>query len=143
MKKLICLLTALIMAWCTSVNAQQDKNIPDTVKAGFARLYPGVTDIKWKKEEGHYEATFTESGKQMSLHLSPNGDLLEREWYMKERELPTSIQEYVERHYHGKPITEVSKTEDPKGLVRYEVGMKGKELIFDEKGMFIKEEKEE
>jgi len=44
----------------------------------------------------------------------------------------------VKAHYPGAKITEAGKVTDAQGKTRYEAEVKGKDLLFDEKGEFVK-----
>ena len=45
---------------------------------------------------------------------------------------------YVAKHYNGAKITETGKVTDASGKHMFEAEIKGKDLIFDEKGIYIK-----
>ncbi|HZK62794.1 MAG TPA: hypothetical protein VFC34_01545 [Puia sp.] len=47
---------------------------------------------------------------------------------------------YVSKNYNGAKIKEAGKVTDAAGKHMYEVEIKGKDLIFDENGVFIKED---
>ncbi|GAB4038545.1 PepSY-like domain-containing protein [Spirosoma gilvum] len=113
-------------------------DVPAAVKATVARLYPGVKDVKWEKEAGNYEAGLTHNGKELSLVIDANGNVLETETTIAISALPASVQDYVTKHYPGKKIKEAAVLIDANGKKTYETEVGGKDLIFDEKGQFIK-----
>ena len=53
-------------------------------------------------------------------------------------QLPAGVTDYVHSHYPGAKITEAGKVTDAEGKTRYEAEVKGKDLLFDEKGNFLK-----
>ena len=55
-------------------------------------------------------------------------------------QLPASVAPYVSKNYNGAKIKEAGKVTDAVGKHMYEVEIKGKDLIFDENGVFIKED---
>ncbi|WP_018621533.1 PepSY-like domain-containing protein [Spirosoma luteum] len=112
--------------------------VPAAVKATVAKLYPGVKDVKWEKEDGNYEAGLTHNGKKLSLVIDAKGNVLETETTIMGSALPASVQEYVAKHYAGKKIKEAAEIVDAKGKKTYEAEIGGKDLIFDAKGQFIK-----
>jgi hypothetical protein len=57
-------------------------------------------------------------------------------------ELPANAKAYVAKHYAGQKIKEAAKITDSKGVVTYEAEVKGKDLIFDNTGKFLKEVKD-
>jgi hypothetical protein len=74
--------------------------------------------------------------------IDVSGNILETEVEIKIDELPAKAKEYVSKNYAGQKIKETAKITDSKGVVTYEAEIKGKDLIFDSNGNFIKEVKE-
>ncbi|MBZ4192434.1 PepSY-like domain-containing protein [Niabella beijingensis] len=142
MKKLVFLLTAA--AGITVVNAQkiQEKSIPASVKSGLQKQFPDVKNVKWENEDGNYEAGFKQQGTSYSVLLTLSGDIVETEIGMSADALAAPIKDYVAKNYPGQKIKEAAKITDAKGAVTYEAEVKGKDLIFDEAGKFIKEQKD-
>lgn len=142
MKKLLFLLTAV--AGITVANAQkiQEKSIPEPVKSGLQKRFPDVKNVKWEKEGGNYEAGFKQQGTNYSVLLTSAGDIIETEVGMAADALAAPIKDYVAKNYPGQKIKEAAKITDEKGMVTYEAEVKGKDLIFDDAGKFIKEQKD-
>lgn len=113
-------------------------DVPAAAKATIARLYPGVKAVKWEKEDGNYEAGLKHNSKALSLVIDAKGNVLETETTIAESALPAAVREYVTRHHAGKKIKEAAEIVDAKGKKTYEAEVGGKDLIFDEKGQFIK-----
>ena len=132
------LLSAIVLLFTMSCMAQ---NTPAAVKKAFAKNFPNTTVKKWDKEDGKYEANFTKDGKTMSATFDANGALEETETDIKISELPASVADYVKANYKGATIKEAAM------IVRgndkmYEAEVKGKDLLFDTNGKFIKEEQD-
>ena len=53
--------------------------------------------------------------------------------------LPSNVRDYVSKHHVGEKIKEAAKISDSKGTITYEAEIKGKDLIFDSNGNFVKE----
>ena len=140
MKKSAIILAAMLSV--TFANAQNisDKEVPTTVKAALQKSYPNAKEIKWEKEKANYEAGFEVSETDYSLLIAVSGNILETEVEIKIDELPAKAKEYVSKNYAGQKIKETAKITDSKGVVTYEAEIKGKDLIFDSNGNFIKEE---
>ena len=47
---------------------------------------------------------------------------------------------YVKQHYKGAKITEAGKVTDAQGKLSYEAEIKGRDVIFDKEGNFVKAE---
>ncbi|MEO7923372.1 MAG: PepSY-like domain-containing protein [Chitinophagaceae bacterium] len=112
--------------------------VPAAVKSSFTRQFPGAV-AKWEKEEELYEAGFQQDGHEMSALFEANGTLKETEIGIPPSELPAHIKQYVKDHYKGMSIKEAAKITSSAGDTEYEAAIKGRDLIFDNKGNFIKE----
>ena len=128
---------------CVTVSVfAQKSGAPDAVKTAFAKAYPNATKVKWEKEDGNYEVTFVDKGKEISAIYNPKGILQETELEMKAAELPANILAYMKAHYKGITVKSGAKITKANGIVNYEAAIKEKDIIFDASGKFIKEVKE-
>ncbi|MBS1509252.1 MAG: PepSY-like domain-containing protein [Bacteroidetes bacterium] len=142
MKKLTTTL-ALFILLVTAAQAQRlnASKVPAAVKASFEKKYTGIA-AKWEKEDGNYEASFTQNGNKQSATFSPDGTFTEVETAITESQLPAGVTAYVKAHYSGKTIKEAAKIIKADGTVNYEAEVNGKDVIFDAGGKFIKEMKD-
>ena len=139
MKKL---LSFLIITACAIQAQAQDikaKDVPNVVKEALAKKYPNATKVSWEKEKGNYEANWGgKSGEDTSVMFTPAGQFVEEVNAIPVSELPSNISAYVKAHYNGATIKEAGKVTDAAGKKMFEAEIKGKDLIFDEKGNFVK-----
>ena len=143
MKYFLILSVLLFTAYATPVKAQdlKEKDVPEVVKSALAKKYPDVKKVSWEKEKGNYEANWGgKSGEDNSAIFTPSGNFIEIVQAIPIDQLPASIVPYVAKHYNGAKIKEAGKVTDASGKHMYEVEIKGKDLIFDEKGNFLKED---
>jgi DNA gyrase/topoisomerase IV subunit A len=138
MKKSAILLGAMFAVSFANAQKVSDKEVPTVVKNTLQKSYPNAKEIKWEKEKANYEAEFEVNETDYSLLIDVSGNILETEI----DELPAKAKEYVSKNYAGQKIKETAKITDSKGVVTYEAEIKGKDLIFDSNGNFIKEVKE-
>ena len=139
MKKLI---FAVVILFAVSVNGQDKSKAMNTAKASFAKTFQGVTNVKWSKEGKDMEVDFVQKGIKMSAEYDAKGMLKNTEQSVTPAELPAAVMPYINQHYKGIAIKETAKVTTPAGVVCYEIGVKGKDVIFDTKGKFLKEEKD-
>jgi hypothetical protein len=139
MKKLM---FASVILFAVTVNAQDKSKAMNTAKTSFAKAFPGVSNVKWGKEGTDFEVDFVQKGKKMSADYDAKGMLKETEQAVTPTELPAAVMPYINQHYKGLAIKETAKVTTPAGEVSYEIGVKGKDVLFDIKGKFIKEEKD-
>ena len=136
MKKLIlmCLMLAGVSAYAQKID---ESKVPAVVKEAFKKNF-AVATAKWELEKGNYEANFKEGNQTMSALFDPKGTWIETETDIKISELPAKVQAYVAQNYKGAKIKEAAKIKKANGTINYEAEVKGKDLIFDEQGNFIK-----
>jgi hypothetical protein len=132
----------LVVGAVTAIIVLAQTNVPSAVLSSFTKLFPGTTVKKWDREEGKYEANFTKEGKRMSAVFDTNGTLEETETTIPVIELPAPVVPYIRDHYKGSKLEEATMVLKPNGEKIYEAEIKGKDLMFDAKGKFLKEETE-
>ena len=138
---LIFILLAVTISSTAIAQDLKEKDVPGAVKAAFVKKYPNTKKVSWEKEKGNYEGNWGgKSGEDNSAVFAPSGDFVEIVIAMPVNQLPTSVAPYVSKNYSGAKIKEAGKVTDTAGNHMYEVEIKGKDLIFDENGVFIKED---
>lgn len=142
MRKLVFLLAAVASVSFANAQKVSDKEVPAEVKSALQKSHPKAKDLKWEKEKGNYEAGFEVGETDYSVLIDASGKILETEVEIKIDELPANAKAYVAKHYAGQKIKEAAKITDSKGVVTYEAEVKGKDLIFDNTGKFLKEVKD-
>ena len=144
MKKHLLLLTIAFGAAGAVLAQKEEKGItpPAVVKTAFEKGFPGATKPKWEKEDGDYEVGFADKGNKMTAVYDAKGVLKETEVMIKESELPAGVTDYLKAHYKGAAIHEAARITKPDGTINYEAEVNKKDVIFDSKGKFIKEEKD-
>ncbi len=143
MKKSAILLAAMFAVTFANAQKVSDKDVPTAVKTTLQKNYPNAKEIKWEKENGNYEAEFEVEETDYSLLIDVSGNILETEIEIKVDALPANAKAYISKNYAGQKIKEATKITDNKGVVTYESEIKGKDLIFDSNGNFIKEKTEQ
>lgn len=136
MKKIFLLFVTaatIILAACRNTKA------PVAVQQSFTKQFPGASSVKWEKEEGKYEASFTLNKLEMSAVFEENGTLADSETEIPVADLPGTIKIYVNTHYNGAVIKEAAKIILADGSLQFEAAIKGKDIIFNGAGSFVKE----
>jgi hypothetical protein len=142
MKKLFAILFAGAGLTLTACAQKLDAaKVPAAVKQTFIKQYPGAT-AKWEKEDGKYEANFTQKGNTMSALFEPGGTMTESEMEIKTSALPAAATTFIKDHYKGVNVKGAAKITKASGEVNYEAEIKGKDVMFDANGKFIKEQKD-
>lgn len=142
MKKFFISLSVMLTLTAGVISAQdlKAKDVPDAVKAAFTKKYPAAAKVSWEKEDGNYEANWGgKSGEDNTAQFSPKGVFVEYALALEVKDLPANVKSYVKTHYNGAAIKEAAKVTDAAGTVTLEAEIKGKEIIFDAAGNFLKE----
>ena len=141
MKPSILVAVAAGCLFSCAARAQRVKSadVPAAVKTALQQKYPKATGVTWEKEKGNYEANWGGASKEdNSVQFTPQGGFVEMEVAIPVTQLPAGVAAYVKSNYSGAKITEAGKVTDAAGNTRYEAEVKGKDLLFDERGNFIK-----
>lgn len=149
MKSLLSTILILFAVTTTSFaqNRKEEKGegkgklvVPAAVRSALSKKYPEAKKVTWEKEKGNYEANWGgRSGEDHSVQFKPDGAFIEEVNAIPVDQLPTSVLSYVATHYHTK-ITEAGKVTDASGKQTYEAEVKGKDLIFDMNGKYLKKD---
>jgi len=139
MKKLILFL--LVFGLVTSV-AEAKSKIPAAVKSAFSAKYPTAKALKWDKEGANYEANFKLNGVKNAVVFDQNGNILQSEEAISISELSTTITDYMKAHYPKHHIKGAARITTPQMVTTYEVELPGKDVIFSDKGAYLREEKD-
>ncbi|HSB92326.1 MAG TPA: hypothetical protein VLC28_04375 [Flavitalea sp.] len=142
MKKLLSIGLALITV--ASIHAQNNlasSSVPAATKAAFAKAHPNVNG-KWEKEDGNYEVSFKENGKDMSCIIDKNGSIQETETEIPVSELPSPVTGYIAKHYKGIKVKEAAMIVKADGSIVYEAEIKGEDVLVDAKGNLVNKKKD-
>jgi putative PepSY-like beta-lactamase-inhibitor len=140
-KQLMVLCLSSLFTCALYAQKLKSKDVPVAVKSALEKKYPQATNVTWEKEKGNYEANWGgKSGEDNSVQYTPSGDFIEIVKAIPVNQLPKSVISYVKEHYKGAKITEAGKVTDAQGKLSYEAEVNKKDLVFDEKGNFVKAE---
>lgn len=140
-KTMLFLLAAMGSNYYSNAQDLKNKDVPANVKLALAKKYPNATKVSWEKEKGNYEANWGgKSGEDTSVQFTPAGVFVEEEDAISVSQVPANIVHYVKAYYNGAKIREASKVTDAAGNKMLEAEIKGADLLFDEKGSFIKKD---
>lgn len=111
--------------------------VPATVKAAFIEKYPGASNVIWKRRVDNYEARW---GKEHSVVFTPLGKFIEETVPIQVNQLPEEALKYIKMTYKT-PVTAAGKVTDLQGKTSYVAQVKGRDLLFDRNGRFMKSAK--
>jgi hypothetical protein len=76
----------------------------------------------------------------MLVQLTPDGTFVEEVVAISPSALPAGVAAYVKEKYKVSNLKEAGKVTDAAGTITYEAEVKGRDLIFDGNGKFLKED---
>lgn len=127
--------------FCVEAKQLSESKVPALVKEAFGKKYPGAKKVSWEKEKGNFEANMGgKSGEDTSTLFTPAGVFVEVVVAIPVAQLPATIAPYIKSHYHGAGIKEAGMVTDAAGGHFFEAEIKGKDLVFDAAGKFVKED---
>lgn len=133
------LVLAVTMTGTVVAQDLKEKDVPEAVKAALIKKYPDAKKVSWEKEKGNFEANWGgKSGEDNSAVFTPAANFVEIVVAIPVNQLPASVASYVSKKYKGAKIAEAGKVTNAAGKHMYEAEIKGKDLIFDENGGFLK-----
>jgi hypothetical protein len=142
MKRMIFLAAAV--AVFTTLHAQKNipaSNVPAAAKEAFAKAHPKLVG-QWEMEDGDYEVTFVEGGKNKSCVIDKNGNISETEMTIPVIELPALARTYISKHYKGMKVKEASSIVKADGTTMYEARINASDVLFDAVGNLAKTKKD-
>jgi hypothetical protein len=142
MKALIPIFVVVFITSCVNAQKIKEDKVPAAAVSTLHKLYPDVKAYEWYNEEGNYEAEYELNDMEAAVTFDVNGNVVETEKEIPVNNLPASVAEYISKNYSGAKIKEATEITDAKGSKMYEAEIKGKAILFDANGNFLKEEKD-
>jgi len=140
-KHLLILATTFLVVNNTHAQKLKGNDVPAAVRSALHQKYPNATNVYWEKEHANYEANWGgKSHEDNSVQFTPAGDFVEYVQAIPVSELPQAVSIYVKTHYKGAKITEAGKVTNALGKTFYEAEVKKKDIVFDERGNFVRAE---
>ncbi|HXD77144.1 MAG TPA: PepSY-like domain-containing protein [Puia sp.] len=143
MKSIIPVAVAAICIMPLAARSQRVRttDVPQEVRAALQKKYPSATSVSWEREKGNYEANWGGASREdNSVLFTPQGSFVEIVVAIPVSKLPAALAGYVRTHYGSAKIGEAGKVTTAAGDTRYEVEVRGRDLLFDEKGNFIRKD---
>lgn len=127
-----------------SACGQTGQDVPANIKTAFAQKFPNATKVNWGKEtEKEWEAEFKMDGKEYSANYDNNGTWMETEYEISVKEIPTAVQNTIDKEFPGYKTGE-SEISETTGGKQFEFSLKKEgttlEVAIDISGTVTKKE---
>ena len=145
MKAIIFAITSLCLG-ATATYAQKiaSDKVPAGVQANFKKQFAQANKVQWEIEETDYEVNFKNNGVEHSAKYGKDGNWLEMEQEIKKTDLPTAIQQAVNKEFPKAELDEIEKVTYPNNKITYEMeveqGKQKFEVQFSTDGQLLKKE---
>lgn len=138
------LLLCLFSCACLGLHAQsiKEREVPQLIKKSVSEVYPEAKNISWEIEDGMYEASFMQDGKELTCVIAMNGKITQIEEEIGTSGLPGGALSYLAMHEQRTDQMEVTKIRDIRNTITYEVETGGMSYLFDERGNLISKQQE-
>lgn len=141
--KMLLPITAMLALSITACGQKlSESEVPQPVKAAFAKQFPGAERAKWELEDKKdYEVNFKQGGSAMSAKYSADGKWLETEQAIQAAMLPAAVHDAIAKDYAGHKLEEIERAERPDGLfyeVELEKGEQTLDVVFAPDGRVVK-----
>ena len=145
MKNIMLFSVACLIAGFAEGQKLKDSDVPEAVKATFAKNFPKAKEVKWSKEgTSEFEAEFEIAEVEQSANFDKTGKWLETETEIKKSELPQAVQATIAKEFAGFTVDETEKVESPGKALLYEIELKKDkvryEVQFSADGKVVKKE---
>jgi len=102
----------ILMAFCVALSAMGQKvdeqDIPEAVIRNLEKEFPDSKIKGWEKAGENYQARTKIEGSNAFLLFSPEGDYLYTSFPVDERELPSTLLQYVDEHFPPEVVFHLS-----------------------------------
>ena len=119
MKKLMTILTAVVMLVSTSAFAAKDDTVTERVKAAFKKDFITATDVSWKKKSDFYFAWFTMNNLIVNAAYNEDGELVCTSRDIAVTQLPIGITIALAKNYSQYSVPEIATELNYEGETNY------------------------
>ena len=122
MKIPLLLFAALLWGHVLHAQAISDAQVPPLAFVALQELYPQARNVKWKRAQGWYQASYTQSQVRRLVRFSPNGDVEATGTAVALGTLPLPVQRTLTNHYPSRKVCQASQiTNTRTGSITYEL----------------------
>src|SRR5262249_16815238 len=132
--------------------AIKKSEMPAAALAAVAHKYPNAKQVGFTREEEQnqiiFEIEILDGKRHMDIDLSPQGKILAEELWIGEEALPAAVRQAVADNFRKWSVKRVERivTEENEATPHFELlvtqGKQKLEIVFDETGRLIKQEKQ-
>ena len=120
--KILLLLVALLQGLASSAQAIPDAQVPPLAFLALQMQYPQARNVKWKRAQGWYQASYTQRQAYRLVRFNPNGDVEATGTAIVVRTLPLPVRRTLINHYPSRKVCQANEiTNTRTGNLTYEM----------------------
>jgi hypothetical protein len=109
MKTLYLLFAALLWGQVSHAQAIPTDQVPPLAFIAVQQRYPQARDVKWKRAQGWYQASYTQSAVRRLVRFNPNGDVEATGIAVALGTLPPAVRQILTNHYPNRKICQADQ----------------------------------
>ena len=122
MKIPLLLFAALLWGHVLHAQAISDAQVPPLAFVALQELYPQARNVKWKRAQGWYQASYSQSQVRRLVRFNSNGDVEATGTAIALDTLPLPVRRTLTNHYPNRTICQADQiTNTQTGNLTYEL----------------------
>ena len=122
MKTPLLLFAALLLAQASHAQAIADAQVPPLAFAALQAQYPQARSVKWKRAQGWYQASYSQSQVRRLVRFNPNGNVEATGTAVALGTLPLPVRRTLTNHYPSRKFCQADQITDTQtGSLTYEL----------------------
>jgi hypothetical protein len=122
MKTLLLLFVALMLRQAALAQAIPNDQVPPLAFLALQQLYPQARQVKWKRAQGWYQASYSQNQAYRLVRFNPNGDVEATGTNVAPAALPLPVRRTLTNRYPSRKICQASEiTNARNGDLTYEM----------------------
>ncbi len=109
MKTLFLLIATLVLGPAGHAQAIPDAQVPPLAFVALQELYPQARNVKWKRAQGWYQASYTQSRSYRLVRFNLNGDVQATGTSIALSALPLPVCRTLTNHYPSRKICQATE----------------------------------
>lgn len=109
MKIPLLLFAALLLGYSSHAQFISTDQVPPLAFVALQELYPQAQNVKWKKAQGWYQASYSQSQARRLVRFNPNGDVEATGTAVALGTLPLPVRRTLTDHYPSRKICQADK----------------------------------
>lgn len=108
MKIIFLLCVVLMLRQTAHAQAIPNDQVPPLAFLALQQLYPQARNVKWKRAQGWYQASYSQSQSYRLVRFNTNGDVEATGTAISIRTLPLAVRQTLANHYPSRKVCQAN-----------------------------------